>query len=292
MGARQTMERRQLGLALRRHRVLRSMSQAEVGALVEQSDSRISKVEDGTATLSPEQLATVLDHLGVHGTERTTILELGVRARKRQRRGERESHPYTDTLPGSFQRIADLEADAAAIFCYEPGVIPGTLQSPGYIRAVMQSCDGIFWTSSDSEIENRITFRRERQIKTLEAAAPKDLQFVFTDSALDLDGDDSGVLRDQLEHLLYLHRQYPNITMQVVRAGGLRNPAPNGGITVLDFGGSAPNVAFAPIVYGPSTYFDAEHDTAALLRAFRKVQELARDPTGTIELVRRKLQET
>jgi hypothetical protein len=76
-----------------------------------------------------------------------------------------------------------------------------------------------------------------------------------------------------------------------VKAGGVKNPAPNGGITVLDFGGSAPRVAFTPIVYGPSTYFDDENDTAALLRAFTRIQDLALDSAGTVELVRKKLQE-
>lgn len=289
MGARQTVERRQLGLSIKRHRLLQARSQAEVGKAIGQSDSRISKVEDGTATLSPDQLKIVLDYLGVHSTERATILEVGVRARKRQRRGAKESQTYTDTLPGSFQRIADMEADAVAIFCYEPGVIPGTLQSPSYIRAMMQSSDGILWNPSKAEVENRISFRRERQTKTLEAAKPKELQFVFTEDALNGHDDDSQVMSGQWEHLLYLHRQYPNITMQTVKAGGVKNPAPNGGITVLDFGGTAPRVAFTPTVYGPSTYFDGESDTTALLRAFRRIQELARDYPDTVELIHRKL---
>jgi transcriptional regulator with XRE-family HTH domain len=290
VGARQTMERRQLGLALKRYRTLRNRSQFEVGKSVGQSDSRISKVEDGVATLSQEQLEKALEFLEVPGPERQTLLELGLRARKRQRRGGKETQCYTDTLPGSFQRIADLEADAEAIYCYEPSVIPGPIQSPGYIRAVIQSCDGIFWTPSETEVENRVAFRRERQVKTLEAARPKRLEFVFTEDAL-TSGDDTDVVREQLEYLLHLHREYPNITLQAMPEVGVRNPVPNGGITVLDFDGSAPRVAFTPSIYGPSTYFDDEHDTATLLRAFRRTQELSRDYPATIDLIRQKLEE-
>jgi len=39
-------------------------------------------------------------------------------------------------------------------------------------------------------------------------------------------------------------------------------------------------------VFGPSTYFDQEADTAALLRAFRRVQELALNPDDSVRLIR------
>ncbi|NUT51802.1 MAG: helix-turn-helix transcriptional regulator [Saccharothrix sp.] len=289
MRARQTVERRQLGLSLKRYRNLRSASQAEVAATLGVSDSRISKVEDGTATLSADQLALVLDFLDVHGAERETVLELGLRARKRLRRSAKDAQPYTDTLPGSFQRLADMEADATAIYCYDPGVIPGMLQSPAYIRAVIASCDGLFWESSEEEIENRSLFRRKRQITTLEADEPKKLEFVFTEDALG--GTDPELRREQLEYLLRLAEQHPHITMQVLKSGDMRNPVPSGGVIVLDFDGTAPSVAFTPTIYGPSTYFDDPVDTANLLRAFRKVQELARGHADTIELIRSRLQE-
>ncbi|OKI39033.1 hypothetical protein A6A25_02255 [Saccharothrix sp. CB00851] len=285
------MERRQLGLSLRRYRTLRSASQAEVAAITGVSDSRISKVEDGTATLTTDQLAQALDFLDVHGAERETVLELGARARKRLRRSAKDVQPYTDTLPGSFQRLADMEADATAICWYEPGVVPGLLQSPGYIRAVIASCDGVFWEPSEDEIESRYIFRRQRQITSLETDPPKKLEFVFTEVALDCGEGGADVQREQLEHLLYLAKQYPDITMQVLRSGGLSNPVPSAGVIVLDFDGTAPTVAFTPTVYGPSTYFDDASDTAKLLRAFRKLQVLARDHADTMKLIRRKLQE-
>ncbi|MGQ0839143.1 helix-turn-helix domain-containing protein [Actinokineospora sp.] len=293
MGARQTVERRQLGLSLKRHRVSQGRSQHDVADLLGHLDARISKVEDGSATLSVEELDTVLDYLNVHGPERATLLELGAQARKRSRRGAKEAHAYTDTLPGSFQRLADMEADATSIYLYEPGVIPGPLQTPGYIRAVIQSCDGVFWERSDAAVESRIAFRRERQIKVLESARPKDLQFVFTEDALTISDDEveADLVREQCDHLLYLGRLYPGIRFQVIRSGWMRSPSPNGGMTLLDFAGAAPRVAFTQGAYGPSTYFDEEPDVAALLRAFRKLQELALDHRATVDVIRRKLQE-
>lgn len=291
MGARQTLERRQLGLSLKRYRSLRGISQAEVGAVIGRSDSRISKVEDGVATLGTDELIRVMDLLGVPEVERATVLELGARARKRLRRSAADPQPYTDTLPGSFQRLADMEADAVAICSYEPSVVPGLLQAPGYTRAVMASCDGVLWESSEIEIENRCAFRRERQLRALAADKPRKLEFVFTEDAFDRHGRDPGVVREQSEHLLHLIHRHPGLTIQVLRPGDGRNPVPSGGVTVLDFDGSAPRVAFASTVYGPSTYFDGETDTTALLRVFRKVQELARDHTESTEFIQRRLRE-
>ncbi|MDQ3577700.1 MAG: helix-turn-helix domain-containing protein, partial [Actinomycetota bacterium] len=92
MGARLTVERRQLGLSLKRHRVREGRSQLEVAAVIGRRDTRISKVEDGSATLSVEELDSVLDYLNVHGSDRDTLLELGAKARKRLRRSLKDAH--------------------------------------------------------------------------------------------------------------------------------------------------------------------------------------------------------
>jgi hypothetical protein len=61
---------------------------------------------------------------------------------------------------------------------------------------------------------------------------------------------------------------------------------------VFEFSGSAPPVGFTPVVYGPSTYFGDEEDTAALLRAFQRLQGMALSPKKSVELIRRKAKET
>lgn len=99
-------------------------------------------------------------------------------------------------------------------------------------------------------------------------------------------------MREQLQHLLSLAKKHPNIEIRVLSAGALDNPAPNGGLTVLDFGDSAPMVGFAHTVYGPSSYFSEDADTAALLRAFRRVQGLALSPARSLKLIRDRLKET
>jgi hypothetical protein len=45
-------------------------------------------------------------------------------------------------------------------------------------------------------------------------------------------------------------------------------------------------VGFSRVVYGPSTYFDDESDTAALLRAFERLEELAASAEESARLIR------
>lgn len=287
--ARQTVERRQLGLALRRHRDQAKVTQAEAARHVGKTASLVSKIEDGLGTLDADALEALLDFYGVSEPQRCTLLELGTLARKRQPRGSVRT--YTDTLPEAFQRLADMEQEATTIYQYQPGVIPGHLQTPRYIRALMRAGDGIWWQEYGPEPENRVAFRLERQARVLDAAKPKSLQFVFTYEALYDDGFHSDVMREQLHHLLELARKHRNIDLWILRVGALDNPAPGGGITVLDFE-SAPRVGFANVAYGPSTYIDDEEDTAALLRAFKRVQGLAMSKAESLKMIRDLARET
>ncbi|GGM83581.1 transcriptional regulator [Longimycelium tulufanense] len=284
--ARQTMERRQLGLTLQRLRDQAAKSQQEAADAIGKVRSRIVQLENGTGTVSPDDLDCLLDFYGVTGAERETVLALGMEARKRQKR-----RTYTDFLPGAFQRLADLEDAAREIWSYDVRIIPGPLQSPNYVRETIESGDGIWWSASEGERESRQAFRLERQRRILQADPPKKLHFILTEDALLTNDRNAGVMREQLTHLVDLVEHHPNLTIQVLELGVAGNPAPNGALLVLEFGSSAPRVGVAPVVYGPSTYFYGEADTTALLRAFQKISELAMGPADSARFIRRKLEE-
>jgi transcriptional regulator with XRE-family HTH domain len=279
--ARQTFERRQLGLTLRRLREQAGKSQQAAGDVVGKARTRIVELEDGKTRLNLDELVALLDLYGVGGQERQTVLELGALARERQRK-----RAHTDLLPGSFQRFADLEASATEINCYEHGIVPGLLQSLGYLRATIDACDGIWWDSSNLEREERIRFRLDRQARTLEAAEPKAMRFVVTEDALCGAVGSAEVMHEQRRHILELQENNQNLSVQVLRSDTYGNPAQGAGLTVLHFGHKGSPVGFCPVVFGPSTYFDQESDTAALLRGFRRVQELALSPKDSMRLIR------
>lgn len=279
--ARQTFERRQLGLTLRRLREAAGKSQQAAAEWIGKARSQLVEMEDGRGTLAADKLENLLDFYGVGGAERTTVVELGALARARQKR-----RAYTDLLPGSFQRFADLEGSATEIHCYEFGIIPGLLQSLGYVRAMIDDGDGVWWQPSHAELSERIAFRLDRQEKIFGAAEPKTLRFVLTEDALTGAVGGPDVMREQRRHLLKLLADNDNLTIQVLRSDTYGNPARGGGLMILGFGDRGAPVGFAPAVFGPSTYFDQESDTTALLRGFHRLQELALAPDESVQLIR------
>ncbi len=280
--ARQTFERRQLGLTLRRLREAAGKSQQVAAERIGKARSQLVELEDGRGTLAADALETLLDFYDVTGAERRTARELGVLARARLTR-----RAHTDLLPGSFQRFADLEASASEINCYEFGIIPGLLQSRAYVRAMIDDGDGVWWSPSNAEVGERIAFRLDRQERAFGSAEPKTLNFVLTEDALTGAVGSPDVMREQRRHILKSLAGNDNLTVQVLRSGTYGNPAQGGGITILGFGDRGSPIGFTPSVFGPSTYFDQEADTAALLRGFHRLQELALDREESVRLIRR-----
>lgn len=279
--ARQTFERRQLGLTLRRLREAAGKSQQVAAERIGKARSQIVELEDGRGTLPADDLAKLLNLYEVAGDERQTVLNLGALARARQKR-----RAYTDLLPGSFQRFADLEASAAEIDWYEPNVIPGLLQSSGYLRAEVTDTDGVWWAPSIAEMHERIAFRVERQARVLESSEPRGLRFVVTETALRAAVGDPETMTGQRRHILKLLDTNRSLTVRVLRSETYGNPARAGGMIVLGFGERGSPVGFAPAVYGPSTYFDSESDTSAMRRAFDRLLELALSPEESERFIR------
>lgn len=281
---RQTVERRQLGLTLRRLRREAGLSQQEAARAINRHYTRISHLESAKASLSIDELGLLLDRYEVSDADRETVLALGAVARKRQR-----GKGYTDQLPKSFERLADLQADAAAIGFYDTGIVPGLAQSQDYARALITACDGVWWESSEAEIEGRLAFRLRQQRLVFEAEEPKQVNLVLTESALDQPVGTAAVFRGQLLHLLQLGER-PNVSIQVLANDGSASPVLGGGLITLDFGRSAPRIAFA-VSHGPCTYHDQEADTAPMFRALDKARELALDEDATRSLLVEKLKD-
>jgi transcriptional regulator with XRE-family HTH domain len=263
-----TIPRLFLGEALKRLRSEAGMKLDDVAASIGKSRGRLINVLDGKGTLSVEELEQLLDLLEAQPKQKRELLALGAEARKRPTR-----RPYTDLLPHSYERAADLESMATEIWIYERGTIPGLLQIPEYIEARMTDGDGIWWESSWEERRNRINFRLERQ--KLMMNEPRSMHFIITDDALRTEVGGADTMRRQLEYLLHVIDERPSITIQVLSATAAHNPAQSGGLIMLHFGEVLRPVGFLPVVYGPSTYFDEPADTGRLSRAFGKLEGLA-----------------
>jgi transcriptional regulator with XRE-family HTH domain len=275
-----TLPRLYLGVVLKGLRADSGKTLDEVAAVIGKSRARLITVLDGKGTLTTAELSRLLDFLGVGPAQKNELLKLGVETRGRPARRR-----YADLLPDEYERVADLESIATEIWSYERGVIPGLLQIPEYVEAVMADADGIWWEPSWEERRNRITFRLERQKLIMEADADKILHFVISDDALRTDVGGPETMRRQLEHLLSLMDSRPNISIRLISSTVPHNPVPSGGVILLRLGVALPPLALLPLAYGPSAYVDDPTDTARLRRARSKVEELAMSPEDSRKVI-------
>lgn len=270
--ARQTVERLQLGLTLQRLRLAAGRSQQEAADVIGRSAGRLSQVENGKGALGAHELALLLDFYEVSPADREAVLALGRASRRRQPR-----LGYHDTLPDSYVRLMDLMAAARRIGWYECGVIPGLVQSPGYVNGVIQAGSAV---RPDEETAERISFRLNLQQQVLMEGKAERIDIVFTeDSLFHVVGDES-VMREQVLHLLQLIERHPALNIRIVGLHTHNNPALGGGMAALEFDTSGP-ITFASGFYGPSTYYDQPSHTERMWRLFERVADLAWSPRDT-----------
>jgi transcriptional regulator with XRE-family HTH domain len=255
---------------LRRLRDQAGKQQQVAADVLGRSRTRIVQLEDGSATISHEDLTKLLDCYEVTGEERENVLELGARARNRQKR-----RSQAEQLPDSYRRYAELEASATEINNCENGIIPGLLQSPSYLRAIFSECEGIWWNDEEAVIEERIEFRLERQRRVFASLDRRFLRFLVTENAFRANMGTPQVMTEQLLHILELLDTHRDLTVRVMPDDAFGNPARGHSFTVFGFGDHGSLVGCSPAVVAPARYYDDEAETARLLRVFNRTWELA-----------------
>ncbi|WP_422772575.1 helix-turn-helix domain-containing protein [Plantactinospora sp. WMMC1484] len=182
---------------LRRHRVARRMTQAQLGRAIKVSASLIAGIEQGRFIPRPET-AAALDEF--FGTEEE-IQEAAVSAKK-------------DARPPWLRPWTEHEERATLLRWWEPLLLPGLLQTEEYARAVLRGG----WLS-DEVVDRGIQVRRDRQAATVDRPSPPRLSVIIGEFAL-LAGPPE-VRHEQVKHLLDMS-QRPTVQVLVVpRSAGL-----------------------------------------------------------------------
>ncbi|MFI7298957.1 Scr1 family TA system antitoxin-like transcriptional regulator [Streptomyces sp. NPDC050121] len=127
--------------------------------------------------------------------------------------------------PDWFQRMVDMEAKAVALYDYQAMLVPGLLQTPDYVRALLAQ------RASGEVLENRVMARLSRQPRYLADDGPTYIA-VLDESCLRYAVGSPAVMRDQCAHLLALG-QRPNIRIQVVPSGRFDLDRPNQSMSLI-----------------------------------------------------------
>ena len=155
-------------------------------------------------------------------------------------------HGYDDVLPPWFRVAVGLEESAILIRAYEPQVVPGLLQTEGYIRAITVAS---FPAATDDFTERTVALRLARQ-QPLGRPDPPECWVVLDETVLRRPIGGHKVMRAQLEHLVKAAGQ-PKVTIQVIPFAAGWHPALYGMFNIFRFpAAQLPNIVYTEALGG------------------------------------------
>ncbi|MFE5330241.1 helix-turn-helix domain-containing protein [Embleya sp. NPDC056575] len=226
-----TVRQRRLGTELRRLREARGLSLEDVAVRLECSDSKVSRIELGRSGVRPVDLRILLDLYEVADErERDSLLTL---AREAKKRGW--WHSYSSILPSSYAELLSLEAESSGMRGFELSLIPGLLQTPDYVRAVIAAVRD---DMPAEEVDMLVRVRQERQAVLDRVGAQGEATFrlsvVISESVLRTVVGGRETMRAQLEHLMAAAAR-PHVRLQILPFAAGAHPAIEGSFAIIGF---------------------------------------------------------
>lgn len=209
------MRRRRLGLELRRLRETAGLTGDQVIERIGwASASKLSRLENGRSRPDPQDVGVLL---ALYGADEATHTELlGIAGEAGDMRGWLKNFPVMTQQQRSW---AELEAGCAEISEYNPVLVPGLLQTPGYAEVRIVSAREVGAGAGEPEpgddLDTEVQARMARQsLLTREPHAPQ-YTAVLEEAALGNRAGPPEVLHEQLVQLCEL-ALLPNVTLHVL----------------------------------------------------------------------------
>ena len=179
-----------LGGELRRVRVLAGLSGRAIADAVGISQATVSRIERGASVPSLRELTAWADVTGVSEDRRALLLGLGEAA-------VNEVTPLRDRLGGGLagvqESVRELEATTRTLRNFQPGFVPGLLQTAPYARSILTLA------SPGADIAAAVAARLSRQLILHEP--DRSFEFLMTESALRYRPGPRSLRAAQLDHL-------------------------------------------------------------------------------------------
>ncbi|MDQ1027251.1 transcriptional regulator with XRE-family HTH domain [Streptomyces umbrinus] len=251
------------GVLLRFHRERAGMTQEGLGGHVGYSKSQVAMVERGERPPKGKLVETADQVLGAQGA-------LLVLAEKEF--GGNGLRPWTEDY------LAE-ERKASALHVYQTHLIPGSLQTEAYARAVY-TCNR-YPTLDDDEIEKRVASRLERQ-QLFERKPSPSVSYVLEQSTLTRPLGSPATLKVQLDHVLAIGR-LRHVEVQVMPHNRQTHAGLNGPMILLETT-ERHQLAY---IEGPSGgYFVSEHpDLGDLFGKYGILRAQALTPEESAKLI-------
>ncbi len=221
-----TAKRRVIAAALKQFREQLGLKPGDVAKQVNHDASWLARIERAEIRAHPDAVTRLLAVYGITGPQSEAVLNLAASAGSRG-----WWHVYTRAMPEWFGKFVGLEGAASMIRNFENGVMPGLLQTEDYARAVMRAMP---LPGQPKDIDRFVKLRMERQELLVADTCPQ-LRFILDESVLRRPIGGNEVMRKQIERILALIEERPNIKVMVLPFEVGAHAGVDGPFIVLEF---------------------------------------------------------
>ncbi len=274
-----TVQRRRLGIELRRLREQAGKTIDEVAKVLECSDSKVSRIENGQVSATPRDVRDMLEFYGVDPGRRDELVEV---ARAARQRTWWQAYSDTPAMP-----LVGLEVVADSIQTYEAMVVPGLLQTRDYARAMISA---LHPELSEVQLDRWVDLRLTRQ-DLLARNDPPTFSIVLEECVLRRPVGGRVVMRAQLEHLHATVADTPSLTMQILPLRVGAHAAVDGAFALFRFADPAvPDVVFFEHAIS-DLYLETPEQVERYGAVFGQLRASALSPDESSSLLRRVVRE-
>ncbi|MGW7246400.1 helix-turn-helix domain-containing protein [Streptomyces decoyicus] len=223
VGEARHVRRGELGAALRALRQASGKEAKTVARSAVMSASKLSKIETGKAAPSVVDVERILTTIGVSDEVKTEYLE-AVRTASTEATAWRLVRRMG--VHKAQHQTRSLEAHMALLRLFQPALVPGLLQTPEYIRAILSRHD-----LGEDALTRTIGARIERQQVLYDST--KELHFIITEPVLRWRIVSAARMAEQVDRLVSLSR-LPNIDIRVVPLSAQQQDIANHAFVIRD----------------------------------------------------------
>jgi transcriptional regulator with XRE-family HTH domain len=271
-----TVQRRRLRIELRLARLQAELTLQKVSDAMDWSLSKLIRIEDGSVSISTNDLRAILQYYDVADEGRVEeLVALSRAARKRS-----PWNSYATVASRQLIELIEYESAAQTTRNFQPLVVPGMLQTTGYMRASTTQLEP---GKPQHEVDSVVELRTKRQ-ELLRRPNPPAMFFVLDEAVVRRVVGGREVMLGQLRRLIDVSGS-PNVTIEVVPFGAGLWPGMQQPFVIHGFS-EAPDDYVLDLESPRGDQFPDEisnfDEIARFLNAFEHLRETSLGPERTI----------
>lgn len=274
-------EHRHLRLALCRAREGRKLTQREVAEALEWSPSKLIRIEKGTVGISITDLKALLLHYRITDADKVNRLVEMARSSKKSAWWQE----YSDHVSRQFLTFLGLEAAAIRIRQYQSLVVPGLLQSSGYIYELSTIGD-----PNEVVIRRYADIRARRQHIVGTENSPE-MFFIIDESVLHRVIGSKTIMREQLVKLREMTAS-PQVSIQILPFSAGVHKGMKGSFELLEFSEEPDDYALLlEQVYKDQLIQIPSEETTEFVQFFTELEKIALPAGETPRMIDERLKQ-